>query len=265
MSEEDKKSEGGAEVKETESKVTVTESNENSSKSPLFINESLANETYAQLISREDKSKKKGSYFMSHPLKDISKLRKYRKGEMTLDKDMEEFPRPGKKIIKVEDNVKKNMDGSKGDDVQKGKYCYGKKRFDHLDVMADYNKKIKPEERFKKDKNNKNMERRIKDCYMNNPIEILNKTQTEEMNKVNRTKMLRSVRAVEDYMGSKKTQHALRSFNTSSNLFVDKITNNPPEAIKKSIMENRRNNKPYFGRLKFNHYVVNGKNQVGYL
>lgn len=263
MAEEDKKSETVNEAPKSPPKSEVsTTKNENDNSEPTNFNTSLANKTYAELICREDDGKKKANYYSNVPLKDFDKLRKCRKGETTIDKPTEE-PKTGKKRINKNftDNVSKNMDGSKGEDVQKSKYSFGKKRFDYLDVNSDFSKTFKQEER---PNTRKNMERRIKDCYMGNPMEILNRRQTEELNKQNRTKVLRSTKAFGDYMGSKKTKTIMSQFNRREPLFVDKITNNSANTLKKSILENRKT-QPCFNRLKFRHLIVDGKNHVGYV
>ena len=102
-----------------------------------YLKEDTAHNTYAQLICREDdKSHKKSLIFLNQEFKDISLLKPSKKGLTTfeLEKKKENF---GKKNFGVQkDLVKKNLDGSVGDDLQKNKYMYGKKRFDYLKVVV---------------------------------------------------------------------------------------------------------------------------------
>ena len=148
-----------------------TQSNRNSisKKSPNYLNADTAHNTYAQLICREDdKSHKKGLTFLNQEFKDISLLKPSKKGLTTfeLEKKKENF---GKKNFGVQkDLVKKNLDGSVGDDLQKNKYMYGKKRFDYLKVMDDYSKNIKKENTFKCEANKTQTSariRKLKDQY----------------------------------------------------------------------------------------------------
>ena len=139
---------------------------------------------------------------------------------------------------------------------------YGKKRFDYLKVMDDYSKNIKKENTFKCEANKTQTSariRKLKDQYKVNPIEILDKESTQEMNNTNRKKVSNKTKAFSDYMGSKRTEHLFKSYQTTP-VFVDKITNNPSNILKKSIMENRKT-QPMFSRYKFRHYLVGKKAQ----
>ena len=158
--------------------------------------------------------------------------------------------------------MKKNLDGSKGEDLQKGKYLYGKKRFDNLGVMDDFSKKEKPEEKYKSC-TNISFKKRVNDCYKVNPMEIIDRMKTNEMNNNERKKVAEKTKAFCDYMGSKKTQLALKNYQNKPN-FVDKITNNPSNTIKKSIMENRKT-QPFYQKYKFQHYIVDNKNHVSFV
>ena len=149
------------------------------------------------------------------------------------------------------------MDGSVGDDLQKDKYKYGKRRFDSLKVMDDFSKNVKPEKTFKCENVKKQSNARIKklnDNYKVNPMQILDKETTKEMNNNNRKKMALRTKAFNDYMGSKRTEHLFKSYQQTP-VFVDKITNNPSNILKKSIMENRKN-QPIRSIYKFKHYII---------
>ncbi len=256
-----------------QSKAELSEKNDQSNRNSIskkspnpelqYLNADTAHNTYAQLICREDdKSHKKGLTFLNQEFKDISLLKPSKKGLTTfeLEKKKENF---GKKNFGVQkDLVKKNLDGSVGDDLQKNKYMYGKKRFDYLKVMDDYSKNIKKENTFKCEANKTQTSariRKLKDQYKVNPIEILDKESTQEMNNTNRKKVSNKTKAFSDYMGSKRTEHLFKSYQTTP-VFVDKITNNPPNILKKSIMENRKT-QPMFSRYKFRHYLVGKKAQ----
>ena len=252
---------------ESTTKNDVSESNQKSNDYTEIanMNSSNAHNTYAQLICREDEKNKKSAILSNQEMKDFSQLRRYRKGETTYDNPPPE-PNVRKKNFGVpKDLVKKNMDGSKGEDLQKAKYLYGKKRFDHLHVMDDYTKKEKPEEKFKCEAyktQSSTFTKRVNDNYKVNPIEILDKKKTNEMNNKARNKVANRTKAFCDYMGSKRTQHLFKTYQ-SKPVFVDKVTNNPSNMLKKSIMENRKI-QPFYAKYKFQHYIVDNKNHVSF-
>ena len=230
------------------------------------MSSSIAHNTYAQLICREEQKNKKAIPYSNQEMKDIGQLRKCKKGETTFDNPPPE-PNNRKKIFPAQkDLVKKNLDGSKGDDLQKDKYLYGKKRFDHLGVMEDFTKSVKQEEQFKCDKNkvySSTMSKKVNDCYKVNPIEILDKKKTNEMNDNARKKVEKRTKAFCGYMGSKRTEHLFKNYQ-SKPAFVDKVTNNPSNMLKKSIMENRKA-QPFYPKYKFQHYIVDNKNKVDFV
>jgi hypothetical protein len=264
-------------MSETESKqennkneVSVSESNQKSESLLIsdvtYMNSSQAHNTYADLICREDHKNKKSNPLAIQEMKDISVLRRCRKGETTYDKPIEVVNTRKKQFGPQKDLVEKNLDGSKGGDLQKGKYTYGKKRFDHLGVMKDFSKNEKQEEKFKceaKKFQTSTFTKRVNDNYKVNPMEILDKKKTYEMNNTARKKVANRTKAFCDYMGSKKTQHLFKNFQTKP-VFVDKVTNNPSNMLKKSIMENRKS-LPFYGKYKFQHYIVDNKNHVTFV
>ena len=186
---------------ESESKI--------SQKSDLYyMNADTAHNTYANLICREDKSHKKSSSIYNQELKDISQLKPSKKGLTTFELEQKK-ENSGKKNFGIQkDLVKKNLDGSIGDDLQKNKYKFGKRRFDNLGVMNDFSKNSKPENTFKCEKNkiqSNARKRKLNDYYKVNPIEILDKETTKEMNNSNRKKVAQRTKAFNDFMGSKNT------------------------------------------------------------
>ena len=250
---------------ESTTKNDISESKTNDNEI-INMNSATAHNTYAQLICREDEKNKKSAQFSNQEMKDFSQLRRYRKGETTYDNPPTEPNCRKKNFVTVKDLVKKNLDGSKGDDLQKDKYIYGRKRFDHLHIMDDFSKKVKPEEKFKCEKyktQTSTFSKRVNDCYKVNPIEILDKKKTNEMNNNARKKVARRTKAFCDYMGSKKTQHILKNYQ-SKPVFVDKVTNNPSNTLKKSIMENRKT-QPFYAKYKFQHYIIDNKNHVTFV
>ena len=259
-------------MSETESKqeeapkndVSASESNQktNNDAEITNMNSSNAHNTYAKLICREDDKAKKTVPYSAREMKDFSQLRPSKKGETTFDNPPNEPTTRKKNFGAPKDLVKKNLDGSKGDDLQKGKYIYGKKRFDHLHVMDDYTKSEKPEEKFRCETyQSSTFNKRVNDCYKVNPMEILDKKKTNEMNNKERKKVANRTKAFADYMGSKKTQHLFKTYQAKP-VFVDKVTNNPTNTIKKTIMENRKT-QPFYAKYKFQHYLVDEKkNQV---
>ena len=130
--------------------------------------------------------------------------------------------------------------------------------------MNDFSKSKKPENTFRCEKNkiqSNARKRKLNDYYNVNPIEVLDKETIKEMNDSNRKKVAQRTKAFNDYMGSKKTEHLFKAYQTTP-AFVDKITNNPENILKKSIMENRKT-QPMYSRYKFKHYFVsNNKSNV---
>lgn len=252
----------------TKNDVSVAETNvkENKNTEITNMNSSNAHNTYAQLICREDPKNKKGILYSNQEMKDFSQLRRARKGETTYDNPPPEHSTRKKIFPTQKDLVKKNLDGSKGEDLQKDKYLYGKKRFDHLGVMDDYTKSEKPEDTFKCEMNkhqSKTFLKRVNDNYKVNPIEILDKNKTNEMNSNARKKVANRTKAFCGYMGSKRTEHLFKNYQ-SKPVFVDKVTNNPSNMLKKSIMENRKS-QPFYAKYKFQHYIVDNKNKVSFV
>jgi hypothetical protein len=222
-----------------------------------YMNAETAHNTYANLICREDKTNKKNTSLYNQELKDIELLKPSKKGLTTFESEQKEEKLGKKNFGTQKDLVKKNLDGSIGDDLQKGKYKFGKRRFDNLGVMNDFTKSKKPENTFRCEKNkiqSNARKRKLNDYYNVNPIEVLDKETIKEMNDSNRKKVAQRTKAFNDYMGSKKTEHLFKAYQTTP-AFVDKITNNPENILKKSIMENRKT-QPMYSRYKFKHYFV---------
>ena len=162
------------------------------------------------------------------------------------------------------------MSSSKAHNIYSRLIC----REDNKKKIPSSNQEMKDFDQLKKSK--KNIEtsndansilitftKRVNDCYKVNPIEILDKKTTKEMNNNARKKVAKKTEAFCDYMGSKKTQHALKNYQ-SKPTYVDKVTNNPAGTIKKSIMENRKT-QPFYQKYKFQHYIVDNKNHVSFV
>jgi hypothetical protein len=103
--------------------------------------------------------------------------------------------------------------------------------------------------------------RKIQDNYFVNPIEILNKEQTNQLNNSFTNRIKNKSKAVGDYMSSYNLKKTFGSFNNRNDP-VDKITNNNNSTLTNAIIENKK--QPYFGRRKFNQFIVGGK-QVAYV
>ena len=82
--------------------------------------------------------------------------------------------------------------------------------------------------------------KRVHDCFGTNPIEILNKKQTEEMNEKQRKKVENKTRAVSDYLGSQKFGHTINVYNFKRSDYVDKVVNFDEKRLKMSVLERRR-------------------------
>ena len=109
---------------ESAAKNDVSESNAKSTNDNELTNmsSSTAHNTYANLICREDAKNKKTIPYSNQEMKDISQLRRYRKGETTYDNPPPEINSRKKIFATPKDLVKKNLDDSKVEYLQKGKY-----------------------------------------------------------------------------------------------------------------------------------------------
>ena len=91
--------------------VSASESNQKNTTDMEIsnMNSSYAHNTYAQLICREDNKNKKSNALPIQEMKDISELRRYRKGETTYDNPPPE-PITRKKLFAIpKDLVKKKF------------------------------------------------------------------------------------------------------------------------------------------------------------
>ena len=103
---------------------------------------------------------------------------------------------------------------------------------------------------------NTNMSRRVKDLYGTNPIHMLNKEQTQQMNKQNESKFENRKEAINKYLSSngvKKTFRDLKKVPMANE--VDKITNVPVAAIKKAH-EDKKDSQPNYTRKGFKKYYM---------
>ena len=242
----------------------VTEEQE--SKSNFYISENVANKTYADLISREGAKSKKGNVFENPDINDIKGFKKVDKSKTTFDNPIgkEEL---GKKKFTKADNLTlfDSSDGKNTKEEYKKNIGIegGKRRFDYLENNVDYTQKYKNEEKFGiLNSKNECKKKRIHDCFKTNPIEVLSKEQTKKMNEEKKFNVRNRTKAYNGYMGSKNTQ---KIFNEPKDkaFYVDKITNEPENKLKKSIMENRKNQS--YTRKAFGKYLVGNKNQVSFI
>ena len=262
-------SEKEEEVKEEPTLLSKSEpvTEEPESKTDFYMSESVANKTYAELISRDGAKNKKSNVFENPDINDMKGFKKVDKTKTTFDNPIGKEELGKRKFKNKEDNITL-FDSSDGKNP-KAEYKKnigiegGKKRFDYLENNVDYTQKYKKEEKFGVI-NNKNecKKKRINDCFKRNPIEILDKDQTAKMNEEKKYSVRNRTKAYIGYMGSKNTQ---RLFNDAKDkaVYVDKITNEPENKLKMSIMENRKNQK--YARKNFGKYLVGNKNQVSFI
>ena len=110
----------------------------------------------------------------------------------------------------------------------------------------------------------KKLEESNKKGILKNRLDMTNKQKFNNTNKsLGVFEKYNKTKAFSDYMGSKRTEHIFKSYQTAP-VFVDKITNNPSNILKKSIMENRKT-QPFYAKYKFQHYIVDNKNQVSFV
>lgn len=261
-------SEKDEDVKDEPSISSKPEPNVNSSNSntEFYMSQSVANKTYAELISRESAKNKTNNVFSNPDINELKGFKKIDKTKTTFDNPIgkEEL---GKKKFKTKTNTTtfdKSEIKNPNDEYKKNIGIEGgKKRFDHLENNVDYTQKYKNEKIIGKN-NSKNecKNRRIHDCFGTNPMQILSKEQTEKMNEDKKFNVRNRTKAYNGYMGSQNTKKLFTGAKDRS-YYVDKITNEPENKLKKSIMENRKNEN--FTRKTFGKYLVGNKNQVSFI
>ena len=220
------------------------------------ITESNAHSTFHNALRSNEKNHVYAETKMLYPTKEINKLPKSQKNiSPFFEGNGEEMKNQAKKHFETKDNVMFNdsyIEKNKTFRMQKRRneasYTQLQQSSNYYDEIGGYKKG----DAFKK---------KIQDNYFVNPMEILNKEQTKEMNNSFINKIKNKSKAVGDYMSSYNLKKTFGSFNNRNDP-VDKITNNNNSTLRNAINENKK--QPYFGRRRFNQYIVEGK-QVAYV
>ena len=220
------------------------------------ITESNAHSTFHNALRSNDKNHVYAETKMLYPTKEINKLPKSQKNISTFfEGKAEEMKNQAKKHFETKDNVMFNdsyIEKNKTFRMQKRRneasYTQLQQSSNYYDEIGGYKKG----DAFKK---------KIHDNYFVNPIEILNKEQTDQLNNSFTNRVKNKSKAVNDYMSSNNLRKTFGSF-YNRNDPVDKITNNNNSTLTNAIQENKK--QPYFGRRRFNQFIVGGK-QVAYV
>ena len=113
---------------------------------------------------------------------------------------------------------------------------------------------------------NKNLSRRIRENYGSNPIHILDREQTNQMNQQNMMKNKRHTEAVSNYLDSSKIKKTFRDIkkNQSENSYKnDGKINNIPASMLKAAIEQKKS-EPNFAKKGASKYIVGG-NKLSYI
>ena len=180
---------------------------ETSEHNETLVSEVAANSTFRSLLRGGSKTEQLyRDNKLLYPTKDFSQLPP-KKGidSHIFDKGPAERIVPGKKIRPIKDSVIFNDDYVETNQSIK----YQKRRATNSDVIQtepSFNKKnTKFSDELTVDlARNKNLSRRIRENYGSNPIQILDKEQTSQMNHQNMMKNRRHTEAVSNYLDSSK-------------------------------------------------------------
>jgi len=221
-----------------------------------MITESNAHSTFHNGLRTNEKNNIYADTKILYPYKDINKLPKSKKNISNFfEGKSKEIKNQAKKHFEVKDNLMFNdnyVENNKSFRMQK------RRTFASFNQLQQSNNYL-DEPRSQRKSNA--FQRKIKDNYYVNPMEILNKEQTKEMNNSFINKIKNKSKAVGDYMGSNNLRKTFGSYN-NRNEPLDKITNNNSSTLTNAIKDNQK--QPYFGRRRFNQYIVEGK-QVAYV
>ena len=228
-----------------------------------------ANSTFQNLLRAGNKTEQlyKENKLL-YPYKDFSRLPKRKGVESHIfdDKLKEEKIIPGKRIKPIKDSVVLNDDYIESNQNIR----FQKKRTQNTNVIQTeptFNKtniKCSDDLNVNLDKN-KNLNRRIKENYGSNPIAILTKEQTHQMNIQNQNKNKRHYEAVSNYLDSSKIKKTFRDLKKNQNENLNKHegkVNNIAPSILKTALEQKRS-EPNFAKRGIKKYIVGS--QVSYI
>ena len=176
-----------------------------------------------------------------YPYKDFSQLRPNRgpKPQIVNMVGTEDKYTYGKIIRPVKDNVMFN------DDYVETNHDFRrqKRQIDPTKINTQPNKPSKYCDEPKPDLNkNKNLSRRVQDCYGSNPIEVISKEKRNEIDQSYKNKVKHRTAAVSDYLGSKNISKTFKSLDSRSSRIgkdIDKVTNIPESRLNNAIRENK--------------------------
>ena len=130
-----------------------------------------------------------------------------------------------------------------------------KKRYE---FEEKYKKEATYYDDLKKPKNTIAFQRKIKDCYKNNPMKIYTKEETKKYNEKEREKLVEKEKAYNNVFGSDNCKRMLGGINRKSNIKnekfnSDKINNNNFNITKNAMILNQNENQqvPYYGKRHF--------------
>lgn len=234
---------------------------ETSEHNETLVSEVAANSTFRSLLRGGNKTEQLyRDNKLLYPTKDFSQLPP-KKGidSHIFDKGPAERIVPGKKIRPIKDSVIFNDDYVETNPSIK----YQKRRATNSDVIQtepSFNKKnTKFSDELTVDlARNKNLSRRIRENYGSNPIQILDKEQTSQMNHQNMMKNRRHTEAVSNYLDSSKIKKTFRDIKNESGYKNEGKINNTPASMLKAAIE-RKKSEPNFAKKGASKYIVGGK------
>ena len=236
---------------ETRDKITV-----NRRDSGLYMSNDYATRKFARMICREDNENLKNVPLQI--LKDLNKCHSSRKNEDHMKDLPDEFDQRKRAILKIKDEVKTSMNDF---------YVGDRRKFRHQKRPIDskiFKSNLSASVRYKSNcGNDKNKERRVRELYQTNPLEILNKEQTDKMNEEMRNRCQRRTDRIKGIMSSKNI-YGTFNIQPKNETYRDKIVNYNEEKLKMSIKEKRKV-EPYFGKKSFLTCPMGGKGAMSYL
>ena len=230
-----------------------------------LVSENAANSTFRSLLRTGNKTEQlyKENKLL-YPTKDFSQLppKKGIESHIFDTNGPAERIVPGKKIRPIKDNIMFNDDYVETNPNIK----YQKRRTNNSDIIQTEPSFNKKNTKFSDELNvnlakNKNLSRRIRENYGSNPIQILDKEQTNQMNQQNMMKNRRHTEAVSNYLDSSKIKKTFRDIkkNQSENSYKnDGKINNIPASMLKAAIEQKKS-EPNFAKKGASKYIVGGK------
>lgn len=236
---------------------------ESSEHNETLVSEVAANSTFRSLLRTGNKTEQLyRDNKLLYPTKDFSQLppKKGIESHIFDTNGPAERIVPGKKIRPIKDSIVFNDDYVETNPHIK----YQKRRTTNSEIIQTEPSFNKKSTKFSDELNvdlarNKNLSRRIRENYGSNPIQILDKEQTNQMNHQNMMKNRRHTEAVSNYLDSSKIKKTFRDIKkTDSGYKNDGKINNIPASMLKAAIE-RKKSEPNFAKKGASKYIVGGK------